>query len=43
LWTFGENQTNRRLTAFNLKFCKVAIKPPIAALQKTKTPVPQGL
>jgi hypothetical protein len=26
-----------------LKFCKVAITPPIATLQKSKTPVPQGL
>jgi hypothetical protein len=26
-----------------VKFCEVAIKPPIATLQKSETPVPQGL
>jgi hypothetical protein len=31
-----------RFRCSELKFCKVAIKPPIATLQKSKTPVPQG-
>jgi hypothetical protein len=39
---FTGNRANRRPIPFKLKFCKVAIKPPIATLQKSKTPVPQG-
>jgi hypothetical protein len=39
----GLSKADKHATALNLKFCKVAIKPPIATLQKTKTPVPQGL
>jgi hypothetical protein len=34
---------NGGLFDFLLKFRKVAITPPIATLQKSKTPVPQGL